>query len=73
MGASWGALADNGSSRAGLSTLEVHPAVVRVVRNPVAWVPQKYPAPLTIKVNSGSLRLVKNAECPAFIGKSAGR
>jgi hypothetical protein len=47
--------------------------VVHVVQDSVIRAPQKYPAPLTITVNSGSLWSVENAEHTASIREGAGR
>ena len=47
--------------------------MVQVVQDLVMRAPQKYHAPLTITVNDGSLRSVKNSDRPASFCKDAGR
>ena len=47
--------------------------MVHVVQDSVVRAPQKYPAPLTITVNSGLLWSIENADHAASICKGAGR
>ena len=46
--------------------------MVHVVQDSVVRAPQKYPAPLTITVNSGLLWSIENADHAASICKGAG-
>jgi len=73
---SCGEQAGSGSRRARKAQVHLRKsrlAVVHVVQDLVVRAPQKYHAPLTITVNRGSLRSVKNSDRPASICKGAGR
>jgi len=76
VGSSVGEQAGSGSRRARKALVKRRKsrlAVVHVVQDLVVRAPQKYHAPLTITVNHGSLRSVKNSDRPASICKGAGR